>query len=453
MKKPINAWRAQRAPARGAPKGLPRVARTTLPPATRHLATLLLCLVLLAACRGSAAPAEQTAVTSNVDAIERYIVTAPDAVSVVDSSAVAALPTPPAVGDQGIALPEIDPHLLQGDIYTSGDPGLAVLTQQLFQRFVADGYPGHLYLENQGTHIGYEDFCGVHPDRPLADFAGGNRPLLQEELDICLRRGRVPIGFVIGMDAFVVVVHPTNDFVTDVNIAELADLFTAKRWSDVNPAWPQRKITRLMLNPANFPFAFFAEIVFAGNTQLLQTAPNMQFTQDQIEILEKLRDNPDAISFISYGSYLDNRDTLRLVQIEGMMPTPATLQHGDWPFTTPLLFYSTAELLQAKPQLSSFLTFYLTNLNTEIAAIGAFPVPGATLDRAKLNLLTGTGNVAWLDDLREAQASAQPTPLPSPSPTPMLVTQSITVTGNTTVTGVLTGTSQPTINATPTAGR
>jgi len=406
--------------------------------ASCHLATLLLCFLLLAACR--AAPAEQTAVTSNVDAIEHYIATAPDAVSVVDSSAVAALPTPPAVGDKGIALPEIDPHLLQGDIYTSGAPGLAVLTQQLFQRFVADGYPGHLYLENQGTHIGYEDFCGVHADRPLADFAGGNRPLLQEELDICLRRGRVPLAFSIGMEAFVVVVHPTNDFVADVNMAELADLFTAKRWSDVNPAWPQRKITRLMINPIHFPFIFFAEVVFAGNTQLLQTAPNMYIAQDELEILEKMRDNPDAISFISYGAYLRSRDTLRLVQIGGMMPTPATLQHGDWPFTTPLLFYSTAELLQAKPQLSGFLTFYLTNLNTEIAAIGLFPVPGATLDRAKLNLLTGTGNVAWLEDLREAQASAQPTPTPTPLPSPTLVTQTVTVTGNITGTEVLSGT-------------
>ncbi|MFZ4657770.1 MAG: PstS family phosphate ABC transporter substrate-binding protein [Caldilineaceae bacterium] len=394
----------------------------------RWAGTLFLCIWLTVAC-STATPEQQTATTYEEAAIEHFINTAPDAVSVAASDAVVAAATPQATA-AGLLLPEVNPAALEGDLYSSGSPPLGALTQRIFARFVDDGFSGYLHLENQGTHIGYEDFCGVHPDRPLADFAGGNRPMLQGELALCLQRGRVPLAFMVGLAPLVVVTHPNNDFVTNVSLDELRTLFTARRWSDVNTSWPERKVTQVILAPIHSPFVFFAEVVFGSNQQRLRNAPNLQFAADDSEIAEKIQDNPNAIGFISYTTYLRNQSRLRLVRLAGILPTVTTVQRGEWPLVMPMIFYSTAELLQTKPQLAGFLNYYLTYLPQELGALGLFPVTQATLDRAKINLLQGTENVIWLEDVAAAQVQTQPTP----GQTPL-------------------STTQPTVGATPTVTR
>ena len=410
-----------------------------------RLTPLVFGLLLLAACQASSTPTTRSTGSTEEVAIEQFMANEPDMVPAKPT----ATPVPLVqAGDKiGISLPEIDPSRLRGELYSSGSPSLGLLTQQVFDQFVAAGYPGNLHLENQGTHIGYEDFCGVNAYRPLADFAGGTRPIQQAEWEKCLLIGRTPIGFLVSLNASVIVVHPANDFVKDVTIAQLAEIFAAKRWSDVNPAWPQNKLTQIIINPTQSTFGFFADVVFAGNQQRLQSTLSLYLAEDEIEIVELMLNNPDAISFMTYANYLRNRDKLRLVQIEGMIPTQATVSNGDWPFVTPVIFYSTADLLQSKPQLNGFLNFYLTHLNQEIEELGQFAVPQATLDRAKLNLLAGSGNLAWLDDLNEAKARAQPTPAA------MLPTPTITATHNLTGTAPLSALVQPTISATTTVTR
>ena len=389
--------------------------------------SLFLCLWLATAC-GTATPAEQADTTYREAAIARFINTAPDAVGVSAGDTVETTPTPQA--SAGLPLPPVDPTELEGDLYSSGSPVLGALTERLFAHFVDDGFPGHLHLESQGTHIGYEDFCGVHPDRPLADFAGGSRPMVQEELAICLQRGRTPLAFMVGLATLVVITHPSNDFATDISLDELHALFTVRRWSDVNPAWPKQPITPVIIQPADSSFALFAEVVFGGDQQRLRNAPNLQFAEDDSGIIEQIQDNPHAIGLISYTSYLPNQSRLRLVRLAGILPTHTTVQRGEWPFITPIIFYSTAEMLQSKPQLAGFLTYYLTYLPQELRALGQFPVTLATLDRAKINLLEGTGNVIWLEDVTAAQVQTQPTPRQTPL-----------------------STTQPTAGATPTVTR
>ena len=271
------------------------------------------------------------------------------------------------------------------------------LTNQIYVRFVATGYAGFIKLEELSTSDGFQAFC-----RGETDSVAATRPIRQEELDSCLRLGRTPVVFLIGTDALVVVVNKANNFVQDVTLTVLAEIFKAKRWSDANSAWPARKIVCVLPQSIADAFLFFADVVFQGNSRLLETAPNSSFLPDAIEVMQQIQDNPDAIGLINYTTYREQSNAVRLVKLGGLQPDLTTMQKGTYPLRRPLLFYSAPEVLKSKLQLGGFLTFYLTYVNEEISQAGKFPLTRAEMDRSRLNLLIGTANEAFLGDLREA---------------------------------------------------
>jgi phosphate transport system substrate-binding protein len=55
---------------------------------------------------------------------------------------------------------------------------------------------------------------------------------------------------------------------------------------------------------------------------------------------------------------------------------------------TPFFIYSTAKIVQEKPQVGAFINFYLTYVNDEIVDVGYFPASDDALEAAKQ---------AWLD--------------------------------------------------------
>jgi len=54
-------------------------------------------------------------------------------------------------------------------------------------------------------------------------------------------------------------------------------------------------------------------------------------------------------------------------------PTAETAESGEYPLARPLFIYSTAQIMQEKPQVAAFIYFYLTNVNNEILDVGYFP--------------------------------------------------------------------------------
>ena len=133
-----------------------------------------------------------------------------------------------------------------------------------------------------------------------------------------------------------VVVNQANNFVKDVTLAELAEIFKAKRWSDVNKAWPAHKIVRVLPQSTADDFLFFADVVFQGNSRLLETAPNSSFLPDAIEIMQQIQDNPDAIGLINYTTYRAQSNAVRLVKLGGLQPDLTTDQPAGVSNTTPI---------------------------------------------------------------------------------------------------------------------
>jgi phosphate transport system substrate-binding protein len=130
------------------------------------------------------------------------------------------------------------------------------------------------------------------------------------------------------------------------------------------------------------------EEVFDENEEPILSAADTQLSEDDNVLVQGVLGSPYAIGFFGYAYYAENADTLKILSIEGVEPTADSVDKGEYPLARPLFIYSTAEIMQEKPQVASFISFYLSYVNEEVVDVGYFPASVEALDAAKQ---------AWLD--------------------------------------------------------
>ncbi|MBU2609497.1 MAG: PstS family phosphate ABC transporter substrate-binding protein [Chloroflexi bacterium] len=301
-------------------------------------------------------------------------------------------PVPPT------AVPTVDPMAMYlpenatGDIITAGSSTVFPLSERMKQRFEEEGFTGRITIDSIGSGAGFERFC----KNGETDLSNASRGIKSSEVESCQAIGREPLEFRVGTDALAVVVSKDNTFVTDVTKAELAlILSTAETWSDVRPEWPAEPILRFIPGTDSGTFDYFMEAVMApanpgddgkasverGKAATLAAA-NLQMSEDDNVLVQGVEGSPYAIGFFGFAYYQENADKLTVLSVDGIAPTAETAENNTYPISRPLFIYSTAQIMQEKPQVAAFIYFYLTNVNDEILDVGYFPASQASLDEA-----------------------------------------------------------------------
>lgn len=276
------------------------------------------------------------------------------------------------------------PDAVSGDIIAAGSSTVFPLAERMKQRFEEEGFAGNLTIDSIGSGAGIERFC-VNAE---TDIANSSRAIRDTEIESCgqLSTARTPLEFQVGIDALAVVVSSENDFVTDVTTEELALIFsTATNWSDVRPEWPNEPILRFSPGTDSGTFDYFVEAVMAsiddeatedvneGEEGILNSA-DTQFSEDDNVLVQGVEGSPYAIGYFGYAYYQENQGALKALSVDGIEPNAETAESGDYPISRPLFIYSDANIMQEKPQVASFIWFFLNNVNNEITDVGYFPV-------------------------------------------------------------------------------
>jgi len=337
-----------------------------------RLLALILIIGLLAACGGGG----ETAQAPTPTAAEAAKAEAPTPTTA---------PAAPSTAAEGGALPVVDPLAVTGDIISAGSSTVFPLTERLAERFQKEGYGGNITIDSVGTGAGFERFCKAGE----TDISNASRAIKAEEAEACRAIGREPIEFRVGTDALAVVVSSENDFVENLTLAELAQLFsTAETWSEINPAWPAEKILRFSPGTDSGTFDYFVEAVLDADETPLLSSSNLQLSEDDNVLVQGVEGSPYAIGYFGYAYYNANQGKLKALSVEGIAPTAETAEDGSYPLARPLFIYSDATVMKGKPQVADFINFYLTYVNDEILDVGYFPASEEALNQAKQNWLT-----------------------------------------------------------------
>ena len=357
---------------------------------------LIVMSFVLAACGGGATtteapqptepPATEAPAPTEVPATEAPATDAPTEAPATEA---------PAAGD----IPaEYLPDAVSGDIIAAGSSTVFPLAERMKQRFEEEGFAGNLTIDSIGSGAGIERFC----KNGETDIANASRKIKDTEVADCaaLTPPRTPVEFQVGIDALAVVVSSENDFVTDVTREELAQIFsTAANWSDVRPEWPAEPIQRFSPGTDSGTFDYFVERVMApangddvdAGSAALQGAADIQLSEDDNVLVQGVEGSPYAIGYFGYAYFQENQGNLKALSIDGVEPTAETAESGEYPLSRPLFLYSDAGILQEKPQVASFIWFFLNNVNNEISDVGYFPVSDAKLQEAKDALMAALG--------------------------------------------------------------
>lgn len=279
-----------------------------------------------------------------------------------------------------LALPEVNPLEVTGDIVTAGSSTVFPLSEAMAARFQDEGYSGNITIDSIGSGAGYERFC-VQGE---TDISNASRAIKDSEVESCRAIDREPIEFRVGTDALAVVVSQANDFIDNATFDELAAIFsTAETWSDVNPDWPGEPIQRFIPGTDSGTFDFFVEEIFDEDEAPILNASNTQLSEDDNVLVQGVLGSPYAIGFFGYAYYAENEDVLKILSIEGVEPTAATVDSNDYPLARPLFIYSAATILNEKPQVASFINFYLSFVDEEIVDVGYFPASTEALNASR----------------------------------------------------------------------
>ncbi len=295
------------------------------------------------------------------------------------------------------ALPMVDPLDVTGDIAMAGSSTVFPLAEAMAARFENEGYSGQVTIDSIGSGAGFERFCVAGE----SDISNASRPIKDGEIAQCESIGRDPIEIRLGTDALAVTVSPTNTFVTDITLEELAVLFsTATTWQDVRSDWPANPIGRFIPGTDSGTFDYFVEEVFDEDEAPILGAGNTQKSEDDNVLVQGIvGDGCDpgdpgttcSVGFFGYAYYAENEDTLNVLAIDGVEATAEAVDAGEYPLARPLFLYTTASIIEEKPQVGDFLNFVLTYVDEEIIDVGYFPAPEADLNAAKAALAAVLG--------------------------------------------------------------
>ena len=288
-----------------------------------------------------------------------------------------------------IELPEVIPSFVDGSIIIAGSSTVFPLSDAIATRFRDEGYSGNITVDNIGSGAGIERFCA----EGVTDISNASRPIKDAEVENCHAVGRDAFPVRVDTDALAVVLNSDNDFVDNLSLAQLTQVFsTADTWRDVNPDWPAEPIERFIPGTDSGTFDYFVEEVFNDNKEPILAAARTSLSEDDNVLITGVSGNSNAVGFFGFAYFDANRDVLTAATIDGIVPEASSVDAGTYPLARPLFMYAAPEIIAEKPQVGDFLTYYLNVVNEEVNAVGYFPADPFGLNRAKFLVLAATSN-------------------------------------------------------------
>ena len=229
-----------------------------------------------------------------------------------------------------------------------------------------------------GTGGGFKKFC-----RGETQVANASRPILRKEMDAC-RQARIEyIELPVAFDALTVVVHPRNDWVKQLTVAELKKIWEpaaqgkVKSWRDVNPAWPDIPITLFGPGSDSGTFDYFTEAV---NGKSKASRGDYTASEDDNVLVQGVSRDRGALGYFGFAYYIENQDKLKAVPIvapggKPVTPSMETVLKGAYqPLSRPIFIYVSANAL-ARSEIREFTEFYMAHAAELAREVKFVPLP------------------------------------------------------------------------------
>ena len=288
-----------------------------------------------------------------------------------------------SIGDSGVKRITID-----------GSSTVEPITSRVAEKFEEDFSDIQVPVKVTGTGTGFKEMVAGR-----IDIANASRPIKDSEKADCEANGVEVVELKVAIDGLTVVVHPENDWVSAVTVAQLRKIWepesTVVKWSDVDPSWPDHKISLFGAGEESGTFDYFTEAINGEEDSITE---NYSPSADDNVTATGVAGDKYAMGFFGYAYFEKSNGKLKALGIsptesldDAVVPSPETIEAGDYkPLSRPLFIYVKKSSL-ARSEVEDFVTYYLNEGQAMVADAGYVSLSEAELSASKARLEEALG--------------------------------------------------------------
>jgi phosphate transport system substrate-binding protein len=258
---------------------------------------------------------------------------------------------------------------LSGSIEMDGSSTVGPISEVAAELFMSANNGVQVTVGISGTGGGFERFCNGE-----TDFSNASRPIADDEVAICEGNGVTTEQVTVGNDALTVMVNLENP-VECLSVEQLNAIWgpdsTISNWSEIPDLDVDFDESLELYGPGtdSGTFDYFTDEI--NGEEGAQRTDYNNIGEDDNTGLIGVEGSVGGMFYAGYTYYIENQDRVKALQIDGgngcVGPSDETAQDGSYtPLSRGLFIYPSASSLE-RPEVRSFVEFYINN-NDEIAA-------------------------------------------------------------------------------------
>jgi len=263
---------------------------------------------------------------------------------------------------------------LSGSISVDGSSTVAPITSAAAELFQQDNPDVQITVGTSGTGGGFKKFCAGE-----TDMADASRPIKDDdegEAPACEANGIEYEEIEVANDGIALVTNKENTWAECLTVEQLNKIWapdsTVSNWNQVDPSFPDQKLTLFGAGTSSGTFDFFTDQI---NGEEGASRSDYNATEDDNVTVQGVEGDKGALGYFGLSYYEKNQDKLNVVEVDDgegcVKPSTDTVQDGSYaPLSRPLFIYPSSALV-VRPEGVGFVTFYIEN-SDEIAKKSLF---------------------------------------------------------------------------------
>ncbi|GIH29756.1 protein sphX [Acrocarpospora phusangensis] len=258
------------------------------------------------------------------------------------------------------------PAALSGEIKIDGSSTVAPLTQAASELFGEDQPTVKIAVGTSGTGGGFEKFCAGE-----TDISDASRPIKDEEKAACTAKGINFSELTVATDALTVVVPKENTWASCLTVDQLKKMWEpaaegkVMSWKDVDGKFPDEPLKLYGPGTDSGTFDYFTGEV---NGEEGASRKDYSPSENDNDIVTGVVGAKGGLGYFGFTYFEENADKLTAVQIDSgsgcVAPSVEAAQNGTYtPLARPLFIYPSTAAVK-RPEVASFLDYFVTNINT-----------------------------------------------------------------------------------------
>ena len=215
----------------------------------------------------------------------------------------------------------------EGQLVVQGSTTVLPIAQAAAEVFMQNNPQANISVRGGGSGNGIAALI-----EGTCDIADASRPMKVKEILLCQKKGISPVPHIVAMDGIAVIVHSSNP-IQGLNIEEIKDIYTGKitNWKELGGK--DLKIVVVSRDSSSGTFETFEKIVLKGK----KVIPESLAQASNQTVATVISTTKGAIGYVGLG-YISN--TVKALQVNGVIPEQETVVSGKYPISRPLYMYT-----------------------------------------------------------------------------------------------------------------